>query len=113
MKKMFLISLFMVTTTPLLADMVYDPVQDTIYSNPQTPDLNQNEYRKLLSTCIQIQINLKKLSPGRRFSKRELLSHFSPFLRNIGSSTALRLLSDLENDILYYPNGSKIGYLIS
>jgi hypothetical protein len=91
--------------TPLWANLVYDPVVNAFYSEPQTPDINQAEYFSLLCDCLSITQNIIVLLDGKNLSKKDG-EQIALFLKRIGTPTALRLLSDLKKKTIFYPNGS-------
>jgi len=106
LKKAFL---FTLVSTPslLFSDMVFDPVLNAIYSNPKTADINQSEYYLMLLDCLVIEGNVWRVKRGR-VTLKEMIAQISPFLKNIGSTTAHRLLKDFEKNTLYFPDGSVI-----
>ncbi|MBS1986602.1 hypothetical protein JST99_01575 [Candidatus Dependentiae bacterium] len=60
MKKiLMIISFFTVFATSLNAQMRYNPINNRIYSHPETPDINQNEYRMLVLRCAQLEARMK------------------------------------------------------
>jgi len=111
MKKLFLMGLFMIIAVSLQADMVYDPVTDSIYSVPQSPDINPAEYACLFYACGVIKQNIKLGNGGTDPSFKDLLNQVSIYLKKIGTPTALRLLSDLKKNKVFYPDGSVMRYM--
>ncbi len=103
--KKFLAIIFALYSTASLAKMVFDPVTCLVYSLPKSPNISQIEYNVLLLACVGIDLNLTEMLNGKSPSKKESLYEYSIFLRRIGTPTALRLLSDLEQGKLFYANG--------
>jgi len=90
----------------LSADLVFDPVRNEFYSSPRTTDINEDEYVALILKCYQVKANIQNASKGYCPDTKHLLKQYFQFLRQIGTSTALRLISDLEKNKIFYPDGS-------
>lgn len=105
----FLITTIISSVVPhLSADMVYDPVNNTIYSTPQNSSINNREYVVLLIECgiIVSRIRNNDMWYGQKTSEQNILRQIFSHLQKIGTPTALRLLTDLQRDCLFYPDGS-------
>lgn len=93
--------------------MVYNPITNMFYSDPQSLDINQSEYILLFVACAEIEANIKFHNDGKYPKKKDLLKQVSIFLKKVGTPTALRLLSDLSKDKVFYPDGSVMRNLFS
>jgi hypothetical protein len=90
----------------IVAEMRYNPLNNLIYSYPETPNINQDEYRMLILGCVEIISRISVVHGGKKLSKKEILDQYEFYLKAVGTSTALRLLADLRNDVINYANGS-------
>lgn len=106
MKKQLLPILLFTVTNILFADMTYDPINNEFITTPVLPEIDQNEYGILYRHCIQMQENIKHYNHGKYPSNKELLKQFSAYLKKVGTATALRLMSDLKKNKIFYPDGT-------
>lgn len=109
MKKLLITTLIigLIASTPrIIAEMRYNPLNNILYSYPETPDINQNEYLMLLFGCAQIEARLMAMNNGKQASRKTLFDQCSVYLNAIGTPTALRLIGDLKSNKIHYANGS-------
>ncbi len=102
MNKRLLSMLLMFPMYSLYAPMVYDPVSNTIYSTPQTPDINLAEYYSLLEGCLIVDFRTTAVTGNLKANKKQILR----YLKSIGTPTAKRLIKDLKMGAIYFPDGS-------
>jgi hypothetical protein len=102
--KCLLTALLMLSICPLYGDMVYDPIQDIVYSTPQTADINNTEYMLLLHN---IGIIGKRIDGATgKISSKAGGKQLVAYLQRIGTPTALRLIKDCKKGVIYFPDGS-------
>jgi len=102
--KLFILLLF--SSSIILSDMIYDPLQNIIYSSPLSSNIDQSKYVLLLHMCTQINDNMAKMNNGIYPSYNNFMIQTEHALKTIGTPTALRLLADLKKGKIFYPNGS-------
>lgn len=112
-KKALIFGIMAATSTPLLADIVYDPMTNGYYTIPASPKINLAEYIFLFQACVQIEYNMMLNNKGIRQPKKVLLKQISRYLKGVGTFTAKRLLADLEKDKVYYPDGSAMKVIFA
>ena len=112
-KAVFFLGIMMAISPSLLANIVYDPMTNGYYTIPASPKINTAEYIFLFQACIQIEYNMMLNNKGIRQPKKALLKQISRYLKGVGTFTALRLLTDLEKDKVYYPDGSVMKTIFS
>lgn len=107
MKRMLLVALAL-GLMPLFikSEMRYNPVNGLLYSHPESPEINKVEYLLLLAACVQIENNVKAANGSKIVSNKELYNQCVFYLKSIGTPTALRLISDMKKNGVYYANGS-------
>lgn len=105
MKRLLIALLIMMGTKQCVAEMRYNPLNDLVYSHPETPDINQDEYRVLVLGCAQIRTRIVAIS-GKQPSKKEFFNQCSFYLKAVGTPTALRLLKDIRANVVNYADGS-------
>lgn len=95
--------------TPLFvqSQMRFSPIDKIPYSYPESPEVNQCEYLFCLIACAQIENNMRSFN--WRVSNQAIVEQCIYYLKNIGSSTALRLAHDIKDNAAYYANGSYLG----
>ena len=105
MKRM-LLAAFAIGLMPLLinSEMRYDPALDLVYSYPEAPDINVQEYVLRIFACLSIGQNMKRVNLS--VSSKEVIKQCIYFLKNIATPTALRLADDLRSNKIYYPDGT-------
>ena len=102
MKALIILSI----TSPLFAEMRYNPINNLLYSHPETADINQADYRLLIAGCIALEANMRAMNGGNQPSNNDVLTQCIVLLQAVGTPTALRLIADLKNNTVHYANGS-------
>ena len=89
-----------------VADMVYDPVRDIVYTNSVSPKINQYEYAVLFLMCANGARNMTELNNNIYPGLTKVLAQAEHYLRQHRTHTALQLLADLRRGVVFYPDGS-------
>lgn len=115
MKKLLLMTVLILGSIGhLLAEMRYNPINNLIYSHPETPDINQADYRLLLASCIAIEANMRAMNSGMLPNPKIIIDQCTAYLNSVGTPTALRVIADLnKNTIHYYANGTFMKNIFS
>lgn len=107
MKKVLMIILMAGLITPkIAAELRYNIVTNLYYSHPETSDINQVEYRLLVFACIEIENRIKAVNGVKNPPLGDYFKQCEIYLKRIGTPTALRLISDLKLNKMYYSDGS-------
>lgn len=109
MKKLLLV-LGLFSGINLIPKFVYDPITNQLYTSPASDEINADEYVHLILKLNQIienigNFNSKFTNDEEVLTPDELLGQCFYFLKQVGTPTALRLLEDLKDNGIYYPNG--------
>ena len=104
MKKLLLIALL--AGAALEARVVYDPAANIMWSEPKAPEISMVEYFGLLTACNTIKVNMKASNNGKQPAKKNVFEQAIFWLKRVGTPTALRLIQDIEEDKIFYLNGS-------
>ena len=105
MKNILTTLLLIITGINVSAEMRYNPLNNLIYSHPEMSTINQDEYRMLISRCIEIENCIVNINKGIKISSREVLDQCCFYLKLVGTATAFRLMKDLKKNKVYYANG--------
>jgi hypothetical protein len=106
MKKLIVGLVILFSMTTMLAEMMYDPVNDAIYTLPADQNISQDEYRMLIINCIILEANIREANQMKLPSYKEIIKQCKHYLKQIGTPTALRLITDLKKNKIIYPDGS-------
>jgi len=107
MKKILIATLMMsLFMEVIVAETRYNPINNLIYSHPETPDINQVEYRLLILACIEIENRMVAINGAIRPSEKDFFKQCEFYLKSIGSPTALRLIADMKHNKICYVDGS-------
>jgi len=109
LKKILLSSFIIISPSFVLAEVTWDLVNNTIYSTPMTPDINQAEWLRLFGCCVKIEQSMKEINED--VDSYQTIKQMIFFLNGIGSLTAKRLIADLEKNTVMYPDGTVLTYL--
>lgn len=90
----------------MFAETRYNPINNLIYSHPETSDINQFEYRLLILACIGIENRMIAINGKNRPSVKDFFKQCELYLKRIGSPTALRLIADMKHNKICYADGS-------
>lgn len=90
----------------VIADMIYDPVKNLIYSS--NSKINQDEYRSLVLCCLQLEHKLHCEGIFGQKNYDQLLD----MLKRINTSASTQLIKDLKKKKIFFPNGSVYNDLI-
>lgn len=88
------------------AEMRYNPLNNLIYSHPETSDINQHEYRLLIAACIEIENRMEAMNGGKPQPKKDVIDQSIFFLKTVNTATALRLIADIKTNTISYANGT-------
>lgn len=110
MKQKLLFTVFTVMCSLTYSDLVFDPVSNQCYTLPLSSDINDDEYIGLFFKAVFVVKNMQEVNDAWNdesvLSAEQCLQQVFAFLRRVGTPTALRLLSDLEKNVILYPDGS-------
>jgi hypothetical protein len=107
MKKALLLTLFtLFAIQPINAQLRFDPALNIFYSHPRHPSINEIEYVGLFATFIELWNRIEAANAGRIVPDKEILEQCVAWLKSVGTPTALRLIEDLEDNAIYYENGT-------
>lgn len=84
----------------IIADMIYDPVLDIIYSS--NSKINQNQYRLLLACCIELDQKLRVQGIVGQQNFDQVLD----MLKRIDTAESIQLMKDLKKKKIFFPDGS-------
>lgn len=113
MKKTLIVLLIAVMGINISAEMRYNPINNLLYSHPETPEINQDEYRTLILWCIELEARIIAMNRGLIVSQKDVLDQCNFYLKAIGTATAHRLMKDLKKNKVYYTNGSFMKEIFS
>jgi len=106
--KLFICALcIMIGSQNIVADMIYDPVRNLVYSNSKESNINQDEYRYLLGLCLQLEQRLLHHVPSKQNFKQVLA-----MLEQVQTPTARQLIKDLKKKKIFFPDGSVYKKLV-
>lgn len=99
------------------AELIFDPVTNQCYTFPLSSKINEAEYVGLLyqvGVIIQnIQIAHYCLNGGYIINPADCRPQVYAYLSKVGTPTALRFKSDLEKNVILYPDGSVFRQIYS
>lgn len=111
MKKLLLV-LVLSSGINILPKLVYDPVKNEFYTCPIDNKINEDEYISLYFKFLQVIKNIIDVNSQmpiandwEELSPTEYLAQGFCFLKQVGTPTALRLLEDIKENAVYFPNG--------
>lgn len=110
MKKVLFV-LSIVTISFLSAKMIYDPVQDIVYSTNSKIDIKK--YNILILDCLKIAKNMCGLYGYKEENYNEFINIYAKdvlqeiyvYLRKVGTPTAHQLIEDFQDNHVYSTDG--------
>lgn len=106
MQKLLAAILILGSMSSLIAEMRFNPLNNSYYSYPETPDIDQQEYMLLLADCGVIKERIQAANGGIIPNFQLVINQYAFYLNSVGTPAALRLIADFRNNAVYLPNGT-------